>query len=85
MGESRSPCRRPRAWQILFPSVPLSKTFVLAIDSKADTQSCHACVKPMCWRISIKNDQVTELNAWARLTFSSRLGLLLACKSLAVD
>lgn len=37
MGERRSPCLSPRLWQILRPGVPLRRTFVLSVESRAES------------------------------------------------
>ena len=48
IGEMGSPCLRPRACAIRRPGLPLTRTLVLAVESKMDTQFVQRLEKPIC-------------------------------------
>ena len=85
IGDRGSPCRRPRAWQILLPGLPFRRIFVLAVDSKADSQSRHRRLNPMNSSSSRRNAQETVSKAFAMPTFRRMDGRLTECRSRQVS
>ena len=74
IGESGSPWRRLRAWQIRLPERPLSRIFVLVVAKIIEIQSLHRWPKPMCWRTSRRNGHETVSKAFAISILSKMVG-----------
>ena len=85
IGDRGSPCRSPRAWQILLPGLLSRRIFVLAVDSKADNQSRHWRLNPMNSSSSRRNAQETVSKAFAMSTFRRMDGRLTECRSRQVS
>jgi hypothetical protein len=78
MGESGSPCLKPRAWQTLSPGLPLSSIYMLADDdSNAEIQFSQTSEKHKCRRVVRRKGHAIESKARARSIFTSTDGVLL--------
>jgi len=62
-GDNGSSCRRPQAWEILLPGVPLRITLVLEVDSIKETQLTQRLEKLSSVSILSRNLQLTVSKA----------------------
>jgi hypothetical protein len=76
IGESESPCRRPRPCFMGRPSIPLSIICDEVVLQISVIKSLQCCPNPNCCRTSSKYSQRTLSNAFAMSNFNSSIGVL---------
>jgi len=83
IGDKGSPCRKPLAWQMRLPGLPL-RTLVLADPRRIDIQFLHRRLKPSRCRTSKRKGQQTESKAFAISILRRRQLRFFWCKVLQV-
>ena len=84
IGDKGSPCRKPLAWQMRLPSLPLRRTLVLADPRRIDIYFLHRLLKPSHCRTSKRKGQQTESKAFAISILRRRQLCFFWCKVLQV-